>query len=63
MRFCCASCAMLTMNGCFGDWEGSRSRFEDAGILDTMEELLADETPQQSWDTLSSHAWTLGNGE
>ncbi len=49
--------------GCFADWEGSRSRFEDAGVLDTMEDLLADETAQQSWDTLSSHTWTLGNGE
>lgn len=51
------------LSGCFENWEGSRSRFEDAGVLDTMEDLLADEIAQQSWDTLSSHTWTLGNGE
>lgn len=34
------------LNGRYEEREGSRSRFEDAGALDRMEDLMADETAQ-----------------
>lgn len=49
------------LNGCFEDWDANRSRFEDAGVADIMEELFEDGTSQWSWDTLSANTWTLGN--
>lgn len=51
------------VNRCFEDWGANRSRFEDAGVAESMEELLAYETARQSWDALSAHTWTLGNSE
>ena len=51
------------LNGVFEDWDANRGRFDDAGAAETMEALMADETAQLSWDTLSAHTWTLGNSE
>lgn len=51
------------LNGCFDNWEENRGRFADAGVAESMEELLADETASWSWETLSSNTWTLGNGD
>ena len=51
------------MNGCFEDWETNRSHFEDAGVAETMEELMANGTAQWSWVELSANTWTLGNSE
>ncbi len=51
------------LNSCFEDWDANRGRFDDAGVAEPMEELIADGTSQWSWDTLSAHTWTLGNSE
>ena len=51
------------LNGCFADWESGRGRFDDAGVADTMEELLNDPTAEWSWSELNAHTWTLGNQE
>ena len=51
------------LNSCFEDWEANRSRFEDAGVAETMEELMENGTAQWSWDELSANTWTLGNSE
>lgn len=51
------------LNSSLADWEANRSSFDDAGVADTMEELMEDGTSQWSWDTLSAHTWTLGNSE
>ena len=51
------------LNSVFEDWDANRGRFDDAGAAETMEALMADETAQLSWDTLSAHTWTLGNSE
>ena len=49
------------LSGCFEDWDANRGSFDDAGVADTMEELMENGTAQWSWDTLSAHTWTLGN--
>lgn len=51
------------LNSCFEDWAANRSRFEDAGVAETMEELMENGTAQWSWDELSANTWTLGNSE
>ena len=42
---------------CFEDWESNRGAFEDAGVADTMTELLEDGSAQLSWETLSANTW------
>lgn len=51
------------LNSCFEEWEANRSLFDDAGVADTMEELMEDGTAEWSWGTLSANTWTLGNSE
>ena len=51
------------LKGCFEDWEANRGAFDDAGVVEMMEELLSDETARQSWDVLSANTWTLGNAD
>ncbi len=51
------------VKSCFEDWQANRGRFEDAGVAQTMEELMENGTAQLSWETLSAHTWTLGNSE
>ena len=34
------------LNGCFEDWEANRGRFDDAGVAETMEELMENGTAQ-----------------
>ena len=41
------------LSGCFENWEGSRSRFEDAGVLDTMEDLLAGRVNKDTCEELT----------
>lgn len=51
------------LKGCFEDWEANRGTFDDAGVVEMVEELLSDETARQSWDVLSANTWTLGNAD
>lgn len=51
------------IDSCLFDWEGVRGVFEDAGVADTMETLLADPRAQSSWSTLFAHTLTMGNSE
>ena len=49
------------LNACFVDWEANRGRFEDAGVVDTMEQLFEEPAAEWSWEALSANTWTLGN--
>lgn len=40
------------IDSCFEDWEANRPVFDDAGVADTMEALIADETARQNWEML-----------
>ena len=42
------------LNNCFADPASDRGRFEDAGVAELMDELLAEGTAQWSWEALSN---------
>ena len=49
------------LKSCFEDWDSVRGRFEDAGVSETMDDVLSNEMAGECWEILSAHTWTLGN--
>ncbi len=48
---------------CFDDWETVRPTFDDAGLAETMDQLLADRDARADWMALVSCALTMDRGE
>ena len=54
---------MLLLDNCRKDWASNRAVFDDAGVAEEMDRLLADPDAVESWETLKAHTLTLGNSE
>lgn len=51
------------LDDCLDDFEGEKATFEDAGVAEMTETLLADPAAVLSWRTLLSNTLTLGNSD
>lgn len=51
------------LDACFEEWESNRPVFEDAGVVDEMEYLLAYPGAREDWSVLMNHTLTLGNSD
>ncbi len=51
------------LDECQKDWASNRPVFDDAGVAEIMDGLLADPAAIESWETLKAHTLTLGNSE
>lgn len=51
------------IGACFEDWESNRGLFDDAGVGEEMEALLAETSVKENWDALSAETRNLGGEE
>ena len=53
----------LLVFDCFDDWETVRPTFDDAGVAETMDQLLTDRDARADWMALVSCTLTMDRGE
>ena len=51
------------LDDCLRDWEGNRGVFEDAGVAESMDEVMCDPLNRLAWENLRNHTLTMGNDE
>ena len=51
------------LDDCLEDYEDNRAIFEDAGVADTMDEVMYDPLNREAWKKLRDHTLTMGNDE
>jgi len=49
------------LDDCLEDYEANRAVFEDAGVADTMDEVMYDPLNRLAWENLRDHTLTMGN--
>ncbi len=51
------------LDDCLEDYEANRAVFEDAGVAETMDEVMYDPLNRLAWENLRDHTLTMGNDE
>lgn len=49
------------LDGCLEDYDANRAVFEDAGVVDTMDEVMYDPLNRLAWENLRDYTLTMGN--
>ena len=49
------------LDDCLEDWEANRAQFEDAGVAESMDEIMYDPLNRLAWENLRDHTLTMGN--
>ena len=49
------------LDDCLADYEANRAVFEDAGVVDVMDEVMYDPLNRLAWENLRDHTLTMGN--
>lgn len=49
------------LDECLEDYDANRALFEDAGVADTMDEVMYDPLNRLAWENLRDHTLTMGN--
>ena len=52
---------LALVEACMEDWEANRGVFEDAGVAETMDEIVYDPLNRLAWRNLRDHTLTMGN--
>ena len=51
------------LDDCLEDYDAHRGLFEDAGVVDTLDEVMYDPLNRLAWQNLRDHTLTMGNEE
>ena len=49
------------LDDCLEDYDANRPLFEDAGVADTLDEVMYDPLNRLAWENLRDHTLTIGN--
>ena len=51
------------LDDCLEDYDANRAIFEDAGVVEAMDEVMYDPLNRLAWENLRDHTLTMGNDE